>query len=92
METSDDNVMIVETETSSDVTKKRKIEASEGNSLKKRKLEINDVDDDISIIENDINNDMDKVKSNFKTQNTEEKNDDCLIVHDDNKSIVATSQ
>ncbi|KAF3420204.1 hypothetical protein E2986_05700 [Frieseomelitta varia] len=84
VEISDDNVMIVETETSSDVAKKRKIEASEENLSKKRKLEINDVDDDISIIENDINNDMDK--------NTEEKNDDCLIVHDDNKSIVATSQ
>lgn len=93
VETSDDNVMLVTTEAvSSDMAKKRKTTTPEENvSSKKRKLEINDVDDDISIIESDINNDTDKAKSNFKIHKNSE-DDDCLIVHDDNMQIAATSQ
>ncbi|XP_060819831.1 SUMO-activating enzyme subunit 2 [Bombus pascuorum] len=93
VETSDDNVMLVETEAvSSDMAKKRKTATPEENvSSKKRKLEVNDVDDDISIIESDINNDTDKAKSNFKIHKNSE-DDDCLIVHDDNMQIAATSQ
>ncbi|XP_043592936.1 SUMO-activating enzyme subunit 2 [Bombus pyrosoma] len=93
VETSDDNVMLVTTEAvSSDMAKKRKTTTPEENvSSKKRKLEINDVDDDISIIESDINNDTDKAKSNFKIHKNSE-DDDCLIVHDENMQIAATSQ
>lgn len=93
MEASDDNVMLVKTEAvSSDMAKKRKTTTPDENvSSKKRKLEVNDVDDDISIIESDINNDTDKAKSNFKIHKNSE-DDDCLIVHDDNKQIAATSQ
>ncbi|XP_033343377.1 SUMO-activating enzyme subunit 2 [Bombus vosnesenskii] len=93
VETSDDNVMLAKTEAvSSDMAKKRKTATPDENvSSKKRKLEVNDVDDDISIIESDINNDTDKAKSNFKIHKNSE-DDDCLIVHDDNIQIAATSQ
>lgn len=92
VETSDDNVMLAKTEAvSSDMAKKRKTATPDENvSSKKRKLEVNDVDDDISIIESDINNDTDKAKSNFKIHKNSE-DDDCLIVHDDNIQIAATS-
>ncbi|XP_033202309.1 ubiquitin-like activating enzyme 2 [Bombus vancouverensis nearcticus] len=93
VETSDDNVMLAKTEAvSSDMAKKRKTATPDENvSSKKRKLEVNDVDDDISIIESDINNDTDKAKSNFKIHKNSE-DDDCLIVHDDNIQIAATTQ
>ncbi|XP_068967590.1 SUMO-activating enzyme subunit 2 [Bombus flavifrons] len=93
VETSDDNITLVKTEpVSSDMAKKRKTATPDENvSSKKRKLEVNDVDDDISIIESDINNDTDKAKSNFKIHKNSE-DDDCLIVHDDNIQIAATSQ
>ncbi|XP_076685058.1 ubiquitin-like activating enzyme 2 isoform X2 [Andrena cerasifolii] len=81
---SDDNVMIVETETvPSDVAKKRKIEIPDViTSPKKRKLEIDDTDDVITIIENDVISDGATDKS--KSKRTVSEDDDCLIVHDDN--------
>lgn len=92
LDSSDDNVMIVETETvPSDVAKKRKTESPKDvTSSKKRKLEVNDVDDDISIIENDVNNETTNTETKSKIQKNSE-DDDCLIVHDDNiKTTVAT--
>lgn len=91
MESSEENVMIVETETVSlDTVKKRKTNSLEEIvSPKKRKVEVHNVDDDISIIENDITND--NTKSNIKIYKNSE-DDDCLIVHDDNMQTTATSQ
>ncbi|XP_076246907.1 ubiquitin-like activating enzyme 2 isoform X2 [Calliopsis andreniformis] len=90
-----DNIMIVETEIiPSDAAKKRKIEIPEQiASPKKRRVENNDTDDnDITIIENDTNNDVtiDNIKA--KTKRSVSEDDDCLIVHDDNMQSSAVSQ
>ncbi|XP_076752957.1 ubiquitin-like activating enzyme 2 [Xylocopa sonorina] len=89
VESSDDNVMIVDTETvPSAMAKKRKTESPEGIvSSKKRKLQVHDVDDDVSIIENDTNNDTAKLESKI---NKNSEDDDCLIVHDDNMQTAAS--
>ncbi|XP_043255612.1 SUMO-activating enzyme subunit 2 [Colletes gigas] len=91
----DDNVVIVDTDVVlSDVPKKRKIEISGGIvSPKKRKMEVSDTDDnDISIIENDVNNDdtLDDKKSKSKRKISDD--DDCLIVYDDNMQSTAVLQ
>lgn len=93
VESSKENVMIVETETVSlDTVKKRKTNSLEEIvSPKKRKMEVHNVDDDISIIENDITNDAGNTKSNIKIHKNSE-DDDCLIVHDDNMQTTTTSQ
>ena len=91
---SDDNVMIVETETVlSDVAKKRKIEIPDVIvSPKKRKLEIDDTDDVITIVENDVNSDGAADKAKSKSKRTVSEDDDCLIVHDDNMQSSAVSK
>ena len=91
---SDDNVMIVETETvASDVAKKRKIEIPDVIvSPKKRKLEIDDAVDVITIVENDVNSDGATDKAKAKSKRTVSEDDDCLIVHDDNMQSSAVSQ
>ncbi|XP_017876520.1 SUMO-activating enzyme subunit 2 [Ceratina calcarata] len=87
-----DSAMIVETETISDTRKKRKTESPEDSvSSKKRKLQVHDVDDDISIIENDMNNDATSSKTESKVRNTLE-DDDCMIVHDDTIQTAAVAQ
>lgn len=91
---SDDNVMIVETETvPSDVAKKRKIEIPDViASPKKRKLEIDDTGDVITIVENDVNSDGATDKAKSKSKRTVSEDDDCLIVHDDNMQSSAVAQ
>ena len=93
-ESADDNVMIVETETvPSDVAKKRKIEIPDViASPKKRKLEIDNTDDVITIVENDVNSDGATDKATSKSKRTVSEDDDCLIVHDDNMQSSAASQ
>ncbi|XP_054015001.1 SUMO-activating enzyme subunit 2 [Hylaeus anthracinus] len=90
----DDDIIIVDTVTVlPDVPKKRKIEVPDVASPKKRKLEVNDTDDnDISIIENDVNNDAtaDDKKSKSKCKIAEDE--DCFIVFDDNKHSTGVSQ
>lgn len=88
--------MVVETEVvPSDAAKKRKIEIPDRiASPKKRKLEINDTDDnDIAIIENDTNT-VSTADNNIKAKSKRKisEDDDCLIVHDDNMQSSAVSQ
>ena len=91
---SDDNAMIVETETvPSDAAKKRKIEIPDViASPKKRKLEIDDTADVITIVENDVNSDGATDEAKSKSKRTVSEDDDCLIVHDDNMQSSAVSQ
>lgn len=92
VESSGDSAMIVETETISDARKKRKTESpEEAVSSKKRRLQVHDVDDDVSIIENDVNNDSTSAKTESKVQNNSE-DDDCMIVHDDTVQTATVAQ
>ncbi|XP_076181710.1 ubiquitin-like activating enzyme 2 [Ptiloglossa arizonensis] len=91
----DDNVMIVDTDAvSSGMAKKHKIEISDAiASPKRRKLDVNDTDDnDISIIENDINKDTIPDNKKLKSKRKLSEDDDCLIVHDDNMQSSTVSQ